>query len=189
MKKLSLPLKSVSNVDETSAEILNKTAKGLGFIPNMYAGMANNTALLDGYVHAYKSFRANAGFTPPEQEVIFLSAAVENECDYCVAAHSFVGDNMTKVPKDVTDAIRNDAPIADEKLRALSIFTKAMVGKRGNPTQEDVQNFLSAGYSEEQVLGVIAGIGVKTFSNYFNHVFETPLDEVFEGRSWVKETV
>ena len=50
----------------------------------MYLGMANNTALLDGYLSAYNSFRANSGFNPQEQEVIFLSIAYENECEYCM---------------------------------------------------------------------------------------------------------
>lgn len=181
---LTIKLKTVDNADALSKEIFENTKKGLGFIPNMYAGMANNSALLDGYVSAYKSFRENAGFTPPEQEVVFLSVAVENECHYCVAAHSFVGDNMTKVPKEVTNAIRNGSEVPDSKYRALSVFTRKMVEKRGNPSQSDVNEFKTAGYTEEHILGVIAGIGVKTFSNYFNHVFETPLDEVFEDRKW-----
>ena len=40
---------SVDNADEISGQILETTQSKLGFIPNMYAGMANNTALLEGY--------------------------------------------------------------------------------------------------------------------------------------------
>lgn len=183
---LALEPKTIENADPISKPLLEGSLKSLGMVPNMYAGMANNPALFDGYLHAYKSFRANAGFTPPEQEVIYLSVAVENECDYCVAAHSFIGDNMTQVPKEVTDAIRNGERVPDEKYRALSQFTQAVVAKRGRPSEEEIENFLQAGYTQNHILGVIAGVAVKTFSNYFNHIFETPLDEAFQARAWSK---
>ncbi len=184
MNKLSMQLHTTESASPTCSTILENAQKGLGFIPNMYAGMANNTALLDGYINSYKSFRENSGFTPQEQEVIFLSIAVQNGCTYCAAAHSFVADNMSNVPTEITDAIRNSTPIPDAKLSALSTFTQLMVEKRGNPNPTDISTFLEAGFTEENVLGIIAGIGIKTFSNYFNHVFDTPLDDVFKTRKW-----
>lgn len=137
---------TVESADPISKNYLEDAKKKMGMIPNMYAGMVNNTALIDGYIHAYNSFRANAGFTPPEQEVVLLSVAVENSCEYCVAAHSFVGDNMSKVPKEVTDAIRDGETVQNDKYRALSEFTKAVVAKRGRPSDEEIEAFLEAGY-------------------------------------------
>ncbi len=184
--KMALTPKTIETADPISKNILEAAQKGMGMIPNMYGGMANNPALLDAYSHAYKSFRENAGFTSQEQEIIFLSVAYENDCDYCMAAHSFVADMMSKVPTEVTDAIRNNTEIKDPKYRALSLFTRAMTVKRGNPSQEDIALFLNAGYTENHILGVITGIGVKTMSNYFNHVFNTPVDDAFKGRTWIK---
>lgn len=119
-------------------EIFSKTQKGLGMIPNMYTGMANNPSLLDSYTYSYHSFRDNSGFTPQEQEVIFLSVAVENGCEYCVAAHSFIADKMRNVPVDITNAIRDSATINNPKLKALSRFTRMVTAKRGNPSAEDL---------------------------------------------------
>ena len=61
-----------------------------------------------------------------------------------------------------------------------------MVTKRGLPSQENINAFFNAGYNENHILGVITSIGVKTMSNYFNHVFNTPVDDAFKGRTWVK---
>jgi len=183
---MNLELKTIENADQISRNLLANAKKKMGMIPNMYAGMANNTALLDGYIAAYTSFRENSGFTPQEQEVVFLSVAYENNCDYCMAAHSFVGDNMTKVPTEVTDAIRNNTEIPHAKLKALSIFSKRMTATRGVPSTADTHAFLAAGYTEENILGVIAGIGVKTMSNYFNHFFNTTVDPAFQSRTWKK---
>ena len=186
LKKLTLAAKTIENSDAISSAILKDTEKKLGFIPNMYAGMANNTALLDSYVNSYNSFRANSGFSPQEQEVIFLSISYENNCEYCMAAHSFVGDHMTNVPTEVTDAIRMNIEVPNEKLKALSEFSKIITTTRGLPSHDAIDAFLNAGYTETAILGVIAAVGIKTMSNYFNHVYHTPTDDTFKSRVWKK---
>lgn len=181
----NLKLENITFSQKTN-EILEDAKKSLGFIPNMYAKMGGNTALLDAYTYSYNSFRANSGFTPVEQEVVFLSVAYENNCEYCMAAHSFVGDIMTKVPAEVTNAIREGQQIPDVKLAALSKLTRLLTANRGNVSQEEIDAFLAVGYSESQVLGIIAGIAVKTLSNYSNHNTAPELDAAFAGRAWKK---
>jgi len=175
-----------SSTSPLTNEILETTKKSMGFAPNMYLTMGANSALLDAYTHSYKSFRANSGFSPIEQEVVFLSVAYENNCEYCMAAHSFVGDMMTKVPTEVTDAIRDGKEIPNTKLAALSKLTRSLTVTRGNVSQDEIDEFLEAGYSESHVLGIIAGIAVKTMSNYANHITNPKIDEAFEGRVWKK---
>jgi uncharacterized peroxidase-related enzyme len=181
----NLKLENVT-VSQKTNEIFEATKKSLGFIPNMYVKMGANTALLDAYTYAYNSFRANSGFTPVEQEVVFLSVAYENNCEYCVAAHSFVGDMMTKVPAEVTNAIREGKQVPDVKLAALSKLTRSLTANRGNVSQREIDAFLAAGYSEPHVLGIVAGIAVKTMSNYSNHNTDPELDAAFAGRVWKK---
>jgi len=183
MAHLKLENNSVSQV---SQEIFDKTQRGLGFIPNMYKSMGNNPALLDAYTYSYNSFRANSGFNSVEQEVVFLSVAYENNCEYCMAAHSFIGDMMTKVPTEVTNAIRDGKQIQDAKLAALSKLTRSLTATRGNVTKEEVNDFLAVGYTEVHVLGIIAGIAVKTMSNYSNHITNPELDAAFAARVWKK---
>ncbi len=59
-----------------------------------------------------------------------------------------------------------------------------MFDTRGRPSEAGVQEFLATGYSEKNILGIILAIGLKTFSNYANHVFHTPIDAVFASRVW-----
>lgn len=183
MANLKLENRPVSQI---SQEIFDRTQKSLGFVPNMYVKMGNNVALLDAYTYSYNSFRANSGFTPVEQEVVFLSVAYENNCEYCVAAHSFVGDMMTKVPNEVTDAIRGGKQIPDVKLAVLSKLTRSLTANRGIVSQSEIDEFLAVGYTEINVLGIIAGIGVKTLSNYSNHITNPEVDAAFAGRVWKK---
>lgn len=54
----------------------------------------------------------------------------------------------------------------------------------GRPARAEVEAFLTAGYTELQVLYLILALAVKTLSNYSNHLFHTPLDTVFAARTW-----
>lgn len=182
--KCTLPALGDSEADTLAADRLREAKAKLGFVPNMYGVMANSPGLLDTYVHGYERFRALSGFTPVEQEVVLLAVSRENGCTYCVAAHSFIADKMSAVPEAVTNAIRDGQTIPDPKLAALHDFTRTMVIKRGLPVRADVEAFLAAGYSERHMLEIVLAIAVKTLSNYANHLFHTPVDAVFAGRTW-----
>lgn len=179
---------TLESAPDEAKPLLAAAQKKFGLIPNMYARMANLPGLLSTYLHGYDLFRAQAGLTPPEQEVVLLVISRENGCEYCVAAHSMVAAMMSQVPPDVLEAVRNAQPIADPRLQALAEFTKTMVDKRGNPTPEDAAAFLDAGYTEQQILGIILAIAVKTLSNYSNHLFHTPVDAAFAKHEWTKPT-
>ncbi|MCU6435177.1 carboxymuconolactone decarboxylase family protein [Undibacterium sp. Jales W-56] len=182
--KLSLPPTTLETSEGRTKEVLEAGKKSAGSIPNMYAGMANSPALLDNYLHGYQLFRTESGFTPAEQELVFLSIARVNECTYCVAAHSFIAGAVSKTPAQAVQAIRDDASIEDARLAALSKFTQTMVSSRGKPTPEELAAFLSLGYTEKNVLEIILAIAVKTISNYSNHVLHTPVDAMFKAQSW-----
>jgi len=184
--QFSLLPKTIDNAEPRAQSALDNARKQLGFVPNMYAVMANSPGLLESYLHGYTLFRAESGFTPAEQEIVFLTISRENGCHYCMAAHSFVADAMSKVPPAVTDAVRDGKPIPDAKLAALSAFTITLVKTRGQPSRRDVEHFLASGYSERCILEIILAIAVKTLSNYANHLFHTPVDPVFAGREWKK---
>ena len=181
---LSLPPVTPSSASEAARPALERAQRESGMIPNMYAGMANAPALLATYQDGYARFRAESGFTAAEQEVVFLAISREHECAYCVSAHSFLADVKSGVPRAVTDAIRDDAPIPDEKLAALAGFVRHLVVTRGRPSRDAAHAFLRTGYSEVQVLYLILAIAVKTMSNYSNHLFDTPVDSIFKAREW-----
>lgn len=182
--RMTLPLLQSESASADAKPLLDAAKAQLGFVPNMYAAMAHSPGLLATYFDGYDRFRKQSGFSPVEQEVIFLTISRENGCAYCVSAHSMVADVMSKVPAPVIEAIRNDQQILDAKLAELSRFTRVLVSSRGLPGNRDVQLFLDAGYSERHVLEIILAISVKTLSNYANHLFHTPLDQAFAKHAW-----
>lgn len=177
-------IKNLRPVDHANAqgpqkEVLDLALAKLGFIPNMYANMANAPAVLSTYLHGYGLFRSESGLKPAEQEVVFLAVSQVNGCDYCTAAHSMIADKMSGVPKEVLQAIRERKTIPDAKLAILYATTVEMARSHGQPSLEAVNAFLNAGYQERDLLYIVLAIAVKTLSNFSNHAFATSVDERF----------
>ena len=118
--RVKLPLQKLETADAQAKPVLEKALAQVGFIPNMYAAMVNSPGLLDTYLTGYAAFRRQSGFAPPEQEVVLLTISRENGCDSCMAAHSVIADKMSKVPTEITTAIRDGAPVADAKKSAVA---------------------------------------------------------------------
>lgn len=171
----------VSAPDAAQASLAG-AKKSLGFIPSLYGVLAENPAALKGYQTLADIF-GTSGLTPLEQQVVTIAASVENECHFCVAAHSAIAAGQ-KLDSDVINSIRENEPIADAKLEALRTFTKKTVIQRGFVSDADVEAFIDAGYDRAAVLAVILGISLKVISNYTNHVAETPVNEAFQPFAW-----
>lgn len=182
--QMKASLKEKEDVDGKTKEIFEQSEKEFKMIPNLYKAMANAPEILQTYTQGYQNFREHSGFTPAEQEVILLVISYENGCEYCMAAHSTMADFFSNVPKEVTNAIREDKPIQDEKLSALATMTREMLLSRGRPEESIVDEFIQAGYSEKQLLDIVLAISVKILSNYTNHLFETPVDKAFKAREF-----
>ncbi len=186
--QLTLPAQTPATAEPGAAQCLKEAQERLGFLPNMYANMANSPGVLETYLGAYDRFRSDSGFSPSEQEVVFLTISRFNGCTYCMAAHSMIADKMSNVPSDVLKALRAGTPLPDPRLQALAEFTRVMLASSGKPTPPDLQRFLSAGFRERAVLEIILAIAVKTLSNYSNHLFHTRTDPAFTAYAWNGET-
>jgi uncharacterized peroxidase-related enzyme len=178
--KIGLPPVSNEAATGVAKEIIDATQAKLGFVPNMYRTMANSGGYLSTYAHGYDAFRQSSGFTPVEQELIFLVISRENGCDYCTAAHSMIADTVAKLDADTLAAARSGAALADEKLDALASFTARIFLSRGLITKAEATAFLTAGYEERQIMEIVLAVSVKTLSNYSNHIFHSELDDAFE---------
>lgn len=182
--RLDLAAQTIEGSEGNARDLLLKAKAQVGFVPNMYAKMANAPEVLETYLFGYQRFREANGFTPVEQEVVLLTISRYHGCSYCMAAHSMIADKMSKIPADILQALRAGSDIPDTKLAALSDFTKIVVEQRGAPTPNQLSRFRYAGYTDRHVLEIILAVAVKTISNYCNHLFHTEVDPVFDKYKW-----
>lgn len=159
--------------------LLDKAEQNYGFVPNLLGVMAESPALLEAYMTISQIFE-KTDFTATEKQTVLLAVSEHNECGYCKAAHSAIA-SMQEVPQPVIQSVVEGRPIDDPRLEALRKFTRTVVATRGNPEQGDIDAFFEAGYSRRHLLDVLVGVGMKTMSNYTNHIAETPVDEQFGG--------
>ena len=178
------PVHTLESAPEGSRAILEGARKSFGFVPNLLGVFAEAPAALEAYTTIGATFDKTS-FSPTERQIILLSTSFENECSYCIAAHSTIA-TMQKVPADVLEAVRNGETLADPKLEALAAFTRQVVQEAGWVSEEDVRSFLDAGYSRSQVLELLVGVAMKTLSNYTNHISETVLDDAFQPQAWTR---
>lgn len=181
---VQFPVLNQSNAPADAVPVLDNVQKAYGFLPNLIGTMASAPPLAEAYVNVSGLF-GKTSFNATEQQIVLLTASFENNCTYCVAAHSAIA-GMQKVPADVIESLRSGTPIADAKLEALRNLTREVVTNLGNPSTEAVDTFLSAGYQPSQILEVVLGVAQKILSNYTNHIAETPLDDRFQGTAWTK---
>ena len=173
---------SVETAPEKSKPLLEGAKKAFGFVPNLLGVFAESPAALEAYMAVSTAF-SKSDLTPAEQQVVLITVSHDNECTYCVGAHSTIAA-MHKVPEQVIEGLREDSPLGDPKLEALRTFTRKVLTERGFVAPVDLEDFYAVGYEKRHALEVVAGIAQKILSNYTNHFAETPLDAAFARYEW-----
>jgi AhpD family alkylhydroperoxidase len=184
---MDFPIYTTDTAPEESKIALAHAKETFGFIPNLEGVFAQAPSLLKGSMALWNLFEATS-FTPVEQQVIYLTANYEHECHYCMAAHSGLA-KMIGMSADDIQALRDGRLLSDPKLQALRQFTQRLIQARGWLDDSEIEAFLAAGYTQQQVLEVILGIAIKILHNYTNHIAKTPLDKPFQPYVWSKPAV
>lgn len=177
------PFHDADSAPDESRLLLAAAATKLGFVPSLYAGLAESPAALAGYLELSDRFAASS-LDATEQQVVALAVSARHACRFCMAAHSTIARRMVGVDDAIVDALRTGSPLPDVRLQALRQFAEAVVERRGDVRGAPLDAFLAAGYAPRQVLDVILGVALKTLSNYSNHVMQTPVDAAFSAERW-----
>ena len=151
-----------------SKELLEGIQKGYGFVPNLFWYMAEAPATIDAYLHLNKLI-SESSLTPAQQQLSLLAVSTANNCDFCSVAHAALG-KMNDANQQTIDAIRINKEIEDASDRALVDLARSFVNNKGWVPEAEIEDFLHAGFSKQQVFEVILTVSIKTLSNYVNHL-------------------
>jgi len=179
---MSFPSHDLDTAPEASKPLLEQSQKAFGRLPGLHKVLAESPQAYEGYQVLHKLF-TETDFDAEELTVVWQAINVENECHYCVPAHTGIA-KMMKVSDEISDALRNETALPTAKLEALRTFTVQMFRQRGNVSDDQMKAFFDAGYGHRAVLDVIRGMSQKTMATYVNQVAQTPVDDVFKPRAW-----
>lgn len=172
----------IESAPEASKPLLEKSQKAYGRLPGLHAVMAESPAVLEGY-QAIASFAMQTSLSADEITVVWQTINVENECHYCVPAHTGMA-KMMKVDDSITQALRDETPLDSAKLEALRKFTLQVVRQRGFVEEPQFDEFFAAGYEQRTALEIILILAQKTMTNYINHFAKTPVDVPMQAFLW-----
>ena len=161
-------LKTLNNKEASiqSQQIFAGIKAKKGMLPNLYAAMGVSDKLLGGYLSFVETLKSGE-FSAKEYETIALITSEENNCAYCVSAHTTLG-KMQGLSEAETLAIRNNL-VLDDKLSALVNVASEIVSKRGYATESSTTNFLNVGYSKAAFAELIAIVTMTSLTNYIHH--------------------
>ena len=154
-------------------KIFDALKKKVGKVPNLYATIANSPVALEAILNYGEKLKSGE-FTPKEVEAIALSVSQENECHYCLSAHTAVGQ-IVGFTIEETIGLRS-GNVEDSKLQALVRLAKDIASSKGWPQQQLIDDFLAAGYSKAALVELIGFVSLNVFNNYLNHIAETEVD-------------
>ncbi|HEV3047835.1 MAG TPA: carboxymuconolactone decarboxylase family protein [Solirubrobacteraceae bacterium] len=173
---------TIESAPAESRASLQALEQGLGFVPNLAAAMAGSPALVNSFVQMRGTLAAG-GLTGAERELVAIAVSRENDCDYCMAAHSTFA-LMQKADPAAVEAARAGRAPSDAKLGALYEFARALVARRGHVGEQDVQALLDGGCSREAALTAIAQVAHTTMANYVHNLADVTVDEPFRAQAW-----
>jgi AhpD family alkylhydroperoxidase len=177
---------TIETAPEAARRTLVATEKRLGYLPAAVGRLAESPLLLDGFLKLSGMFETTS-LDPLARETLIMTVATRNGCHVCVAMHTARLRALDADPALVT-ALRDDKPLPDERLQSIRDFTHTVIDTAGDVPEETLRDFLAAGFTCQQALEVVLGIGTYTMSTLANRLTRAPLDEPLTPFAWSPAT-
>jgi uncharacterized peroxidase-related enzyme len=178
----SFPIHTIDTAPEESRETLRTVKETLGMIPNLAAAMAESPTLVRAFFAVRETY-SHGTLSPIDIQVLSLTNAFENGCEWCMAFHSAAA-LKEGLSKAALEALRAGRAPEDPRLGALSDLSRAMVRNRGEVSEQDLEAFYAAGFSRAQALEVVLGVAFSVMANFSEHLVHAPLGAAFEPHAW-----
>ena len=168
-----IPLVIPADTTGERQQLLGQIQQAFGATPNMFKAVANSTAALKSM---WASFGALGGGVIPAKlgEQIAVAIADRNDCEYCLAAHTALGRKAGASAEEMSAAQAGQS--TDAKTAAALRFAVAVVNNRARIDDADVAGLREAGYSDEEIVEILAHVALNLFTNYINVAFQVPVD-------------
>ena len=175
-----ITIQTVDSAPADSKERLLTAQKTNGFLPNLIGVLANAPTALETY-QVVGAINARTSLTAAEREVVQITAATLNGCGFCVAGHTAIARKKLSMPEDIIAALRDTQALRDPKLNVLAQFTLAVMEQKGQVADDELSDFLAAGYTQQNALEVVLGVSLATLCNYANNLAKTPINQELQA--------
>lgn len=164
------------DLDNATGEIkrlFTEVRARFGLVPNLFRVLANAPAALQVYVN-FSATLAGGTLDAKVQELIGLTVAESNLCDYCLNAHVFMAGKIGLTQPEIVDAVRASA--ADGRIDAILKLARSIVVQRGEVTDADLRHARENALTDCEIVETVANVVLNVFMNYLDHVARPSVD-------------
>jgi uncharacterized peroxidase-related enzyme len=171
MSRIAIPGRDDAPAE--SQAILDNVNKMLGFVPNLQRLMSISPNALAGWAALMGSLSKTLDVKT--RDGIALAVSEADACDYCLAAHSYISTKLAKIsPEEI--ALNREGRSSDPKRQAAVAFAKALIEKRGKLSDEEFAAVRTAGWTDANIVEMIALCAQFLLTNFMNNAVQTPID-------------
>ncbi|MDY0885773.1 peroxidase-related enzyme [Dongia soli] len=160
-------------VPAESKPTLEAFTKNIGFTPNMLAAFAQSPIAFNAWASLLGNL--SKALDVKTRDSIGLAVSEVNGCNYCLTVHSFTAQHMAKLPADEIILARK-GHATDPKRDAALQFARKVVESRGQVSDADLTAVREAGYTDANVMEIVALVAMYSLTNFFNNVFDPEKD-------------
>ena len=153
--------------------ILDNVGAQLGFVPNMFKTIASNPTVLEVVTTLQGSL--SRVLDAKTRHSIALAVSQATGCGYCLAMHTYVATECGGMSGDDIELVRVGSSV-DPKRAAAARFAQRVVDSRGRVRDAELAGVRRAGYTDPQILAIIAVAVQSLLTNFINNVNQTDLD-------------
>jgi uncharacterized peroxidase-related enzyme len=134
-------------------------------VPNMVSTMAQSPAVAAAYV-GFSHALSQGSLSVKSRERLALIVAEENSCDYCLAAHTFLGRKAGLSEQEILQSRRGTSE--EPRIAAALAFARKLVHDHGQVGDTDLAALREHGFNDGEIAEIIANVALNIFTNYFN---------------------
>ncbi len=172
MSRIAIP--TVEQAPAASKPLLDAVHKQLGVVPNLMKLVGHSPAALEGYL-SLNGALAKGVLDSALRERIALTIAEFNGCEYCLAAHTYLGKNLAKLNESEILAAREGGS-SEAKADAALRFARRVASEHGRVSDADLAALRAAGFDDASVIEIVLNVALNVLTNYVNNVALTDVD-------------
>lgn len=169
-----IPIPSVEQAPAASQPLLVAVNKLFGAVPNLFCIVANSPAALEAYL-GFSGALDRGALVAPTRVRIALAVAQVNGCEYCLSANTHLARKVAKLDDAEITANRSGAS-NDIKADVAVRFAAKLARERGQVSEGEVAAVKHAGYSDAEIVEIIAHVALNVFTNTISEALKMEID-------------
>ena len=169
MSRIAIP----QDIPAASKAVVDAVSRQLKLTPNLFRIMAQSPEALNGWASLQGALAKTLDIKT--RDGIALTVSQINDCQYCLSAHTYVASEFAGLSSD--EIRRNRLGESDvPRVAAAVTFARKLMQTRGKVATSDLDAVRAAGYSDANIVEIIALSAQFMLTNFVNNVFDTEID-------------